>query len=117
MTTRRFPTVRRRWIVLVVVLALVLAWILAYYESVPIVYYRVIDDHTLVVGAENSGSFWSGVTDVTETSSTIVIRVNDVRAPLPGTGSGVGEFTVTLHEPIDDRTVIDALDGIPVPRR
>lgn len=113
----RLARVRRRWVVLVALVALVVVgWTLAYYASTPIPYYRVLDEHTIIVGAQTGTGFWAGVTSVAETNASVVVSVHDVRAPLPQTGTKVVEFTLTLRDPLGDRIVVDASDGHHVPR-
>lgn len=98
-----------------VVVALVAIAIRLLDASGPIFTYRVIDDYTLGIGTVTGPGTWTRVTAVTETSSSISVTVNSLRAPLPGTGDDILELRVTLSAPIGGRTVIDA-NGLPVPR-
>lgn len=109
------PRLRRRWIVLLVVLALTMGWLGLLDASARIVYYRVIDDHTVAVGAETGPSFWARVTTLTETSSSVVVGVSTIRAPVASIGGDPVELTVNLHDPIGDRAVIDASSGLQIP--
>ncbi len=95
-------------IVVVIGTALVVQAI-AWGGAVRIDYYRVVDPHTLVIGAETGKGEWARVASVVETSSTVTITVRSLRMPLPQGGSGLGiEFVVNLANPIGSRTVVDA---------
>jgi hypothetical protein len=114
--TSRLPRLRWRWIVLVVVLVLALGVVRLADKSFPIYDYRVIDDHTIVIGTVTGPWTWTRVTTVTETTSSVTVGVSSISAPGPGFGDDILELTVTLRDPIGDRTVIDASDGLPVRR-
>jgi hypothetical protein len=106
---------RRRWIVLFIVIALAFGEVLLLDARAPIEYYRVVDDHTLVVGAGTGPTFWAHVTSVSETESAVVVGVSSVRVPLPSTNDQITEVTVSLRDPIGDRALVDASSGLPVP--
>ena len=110
----RLPRVRRRWIVLVGLLALVLGFIWLQDKATWITYYRVTDDHTLAVGVTGPPT-WTRVTEVTETASTVIVGVSSFAVPLPGYGDNAIELTVHLSDAIDGRTVIDASSGRAIP--
>jgi hypothetical protein len=115
----RPPRLRRRWIV-VIVAALVLAFAVIRAVDSPswIAYYRVADEHTLVVGTVTGPGALTRITNVIETPSTVTITVSSLVVQLgPGTALGVPvESTTTLHDPIGSRTVIDGSNGLPVQR-
>ncbi len=95
-------------IVVVIGTGLVIGAIAASGGAVRIDYYRVVDPHTLVIGAETGKGEWTRVASVVETSSTVTITVRSLRSPLPQGGSGLGiEFVVNLAKPIGSRTVVD----------
>ena len=114
----RFPRRRRRWIAAAVLLLLVLAVVRLLDGASWIYYYRVVDDRTLVVGTVTGPGAWTRVTSITETPSTVTITVSSLLVRfLPGTAVGVPvESVAKLHEPINDRTVIDGSSGLPVVR-
>jgi hypothetical protein len=112
----RLRTLRRRWIVLVVALALVVAAIRLGDVTVPIYYYRVINDRTLVVGSTTGPWTWLRITKVSETSTSVTVEARHLSAPLPGFGDEAVELTVILRDPIGDRTLIDADTGAVVSR-
>jgi hypothetical protein len=111
---------RGLWIGLVVVLLLmmgVIALAAVLDQRAPIVYYRVVDDHALTVGAGTGPSLWARVTSVTETKSSVTIGASNVRLPLPSTNDQVVELAISLSEPLGERTVIDASSGLAIPPR
>jgi hypothetical protein len=112
----RLSAVRRRWIVLVGIVVLGVAVVLVADQGSPIHDYRVIDDHSLAVAITTGPWTWTRVTTVSETTSTVTIGVSSLSAPLAGFGDDLAELTVTLHDPIGNRTVIDASTALPVPR-
>ena len=81
-----------------------------------IFYYRVVDDHTLVVGTVTGPGAWTRVTSITETPSTVTITVSSLVVQIgAGTASGVhAESTATLRDPVGSRTVIDGSSGLRV---
>jgi hypothetical protein len=106
----RLPGVRRRWIVLVALLALVLSFAWLQGKATWIYYYRVADDHTLAIGVTGPPS-WTRVTELTETASTVIVGVSSSAVPLPGYSDNSIELTVHLNDTLDGRTVIDASSG------
>ncbi len=112
---------RRPWIVLSTALLVVFCLagiaactILVTDRAVRIDYYRVVDEHTLVVGSETDNDSWTRVTSAVETATTVTITVRELPAPIrgPGTGGGGGlELIVKLRDPLGSRTVIDASRG------
>ncbi len=107
---------RRRWVVLVVVLILGFVAVRLADQGFPIHYYRVIDDHTLMLGTVTGPWTWTRITTVRETTSWVTVGVSSLSAPLAGFGDDVAELKVILRDPIGGRTVIDASSGLPVPR-
>ena len=113
----RLPRLRRRWVVLVVVvLVLVVAAVRGLDSPSWIYYYRVVDEHTLVVGTITGPGAWTRVTSVVETPAAVTITVSSLLVQIgPGTAVGVPvESTATLRDPIDGRVVLDGSSGLPV---
>ena len=81
-----------------------------------IVYYRLVGDRTLVVATVTGHGAWTRVTGLSETPSTVTITVSSFIVQIgAGTAEGVPvESTVTLHEPLGGRTVVDGSSGEPV---
>ncbi len=111
----RVSRLRPRWVVLIV-LILAFAAVRLADQGTPIHYYRVIDDHTLILGTVTGPWRWTRITTAVETTSLVTVGVSSLSAPLPGFGDDVDELKVTLRGPIGGRTVIDASSGLPVPR-
>ncbi len=114
------PRPRRRWLLLSTILFVVFCLIgmaactiLVTDRAVRIDYYRVVDQKTLVIGAETDTSSWTRVTSVVETATTVTITVRALPPPIRnGTGGGQGvEFIVKLRDPIGSRTVVDGSRG------
>jgi hypothetical protein len=84
---------------LVIVVALILLLVVnAKNYTTMLTDYRVVDPHTIVVGADGAPRGWARVTKVTETSSEVRITV-DVLDWLPGPGTAYAtrvEMTVGL---------------------
>lgn len=79
--------------------------------------YRSADDHTILVTTSSGWLDWTRVTSVEETPTSVVINMRSFRLPLPGTGGLATEYTVTLHEALGDRRVVDGSTGLPVMKR
>jgi hypothetical protein len=105
---------RWRFIIAAVVVVLTVAAFRLGNAGAPIFYYRVINDHTVVVGTVTGPWTWTRVTALTETPSSVTIGVNSLSAPLAGAGDNAVELTVVLRDPVDARTVMDANAGLPV---
>jgi hypothetical protein len=114
------PRPRLRWIVVATILFVAFAgctvgWIVETDLAVRIDYYRLVDEHTLVVGAETEDRSWTRVTSVVETTTTVTITVRELQAPIRMGGTGVGgggiELIVKLRDPIGSRTVVDGSSG------
>lgn len=87
-------------------------------HQLEIEYYRVVDPTTLAIGVLGGGSGrWERVSVLGSTPSTVQITAESSSWPfLLSTGMAVPkELTLTLAEPLGDRTVTDA-DGGSVPR-
>jgi hypothetical protein len=98
------------FIVVFCVIGMAACTILVDDRAVRIDYYRVVDQQTLVVGAETDNRSWTTrVTNVVETATTVTITVRELQAPIwNGTGGGQGlELLVKLRDPIGSRTVVD----------
>ncbi|MGA3057309.1 MAG: hypothetical protein ABSE70_04630 [Candidatus Limnocylindrales bacterium] len=117
----RVRKARRRWIVLATILfvafcliGMAACTILVTDRAVRIEYYRVVDEHTLVVGAETENRSWTRVTSVVETTTTVTITVRALPPPITlgvdGAGQGL-ELIVKLRDPIGSRTVVDGSRG------
>lgn len=114
----KLPKVRRRWIVLAVVVAVLFTSYRLLDSHTYIYYYRVVDDQHLAVGTVSGPGAWARVTSVTETSTTVTIIVSNFYFQLgPSTDVGIEyESVATLKEPLGSRIVIDAKDGHTVDR-
>jgi hypothetical protein len=113
---RRGP--RRRWIVLVGVLAVAGIALLRLDDATAtgIWSYRVIDDHRIAVQAIGGPGVWTRVTGVTETTTAVTVRLSAIQPPLPVLADEIIEFTIELRDPIGDRQVIDGNSGLATPR-
>ena len=85
----RVPRVRRRWLVLAVVVVLVLVTVRLLYQPVTLQSYRILDPQTLVVTGYGARTARTNLSDVTETGSTVTIRVDAFTFEL-GAGHGCG---------------------------
>jgi hypothetical protein len=101
------------FVVVFLVIGLVVASILGSDRAVRIDYYRVVDQQTLVIGAEIDNHTWTRVTSLVETATTVTITVRELQAPIRGgAGGGQGlELIVKLRDPIGSRTVVDGSRG------
>jgi len=115
----RIPKVRRRWIVLAVIVAVLFTSYRLLDSHTYIYYYRVVDDHTLMVGTLSGPGAWARVTSVVETPATVTIIVSNFYFQLgPSTDVGIGyESVAKLQDALGSRTVIDGSDGHSVERR
>jgi hypothetical protein len=116
--TMRVPRLRRRWVVLALVAALAFVGYRQLDTATWIYYYRVVDDHTLLVGTVSGPGASVRVTDVAETPTTVTITVTSFFFQLgPSTAMGVSyESVAKLIDPIGGRTVIDGSSGLSVQR-
>ena len=93
---------RRRWVVVAVLVALLLGGIRLQDQPTTIYYYRVVDQQTLVVGTTVGPWAWMRVTSVNETPSTVTITVSSLLAPMGGS-YGRLELLVKLAAPLGSR--------------
>jgi len=77
-TTVRIPRLRRRWVVVALVAALVFTGYRLLDSATWIYYYRAVDDQTLLVGTISGPGAWVRVTNVTETPATVTITVSNL---------------------------------------
>ena len=100
------PRVRRRWIVLAVIVAVLFTSYRLLDSHTYIYYYRVVDDQHLAVGTVSGPGAWARVTSVTETPTTVTIVVSNFYFQLgPSTGVGIEyESIATLKDPLGSRT-------------
>jgi hypothetical protein len=106
---------RRRWVVVAVLVALLLGGIRLQDQPTTIYYYRVVDQQTLVVGTTVGPWAWMRVTSVNETPSTVTITVSSLLAPMGGSYGDL-ELLVKLAAPLGSRGVVDGGSGLPIPR-
>jgi hypothetical protein len=108
---------RRRWVILVVVVVLAIAWVRLLDRAMPISYYRVVDAQTIVLGSLTGRGAWTRLTSVAETPTAVTVTVSSLLAPLPGTAEGYSlELLVKLHDPLGSRPVVDGSNGDTVAR-
>jgi hypothetical protein len=112
------PKVRRRWIVLAVIVAVLFTSYRLLDSHTYIYDYRVIDDYTVGVETGSGPGAWVRVTSVVETPTTVTIVVSNFYFQLgPSTGLGIGyESVAKLKDPLGSRTLIDGKDGHAVER-
>ena len=114
----RIPRLRRRWVVLALVAAVLFVGYRQLDAATHIYYYRVVDPHTLLVGTVSGPGASVRVTDVTENRPTITITVTSFFFQLgPSTAEGYSyESVAKLIDPIGGRTVVDGSSGQAVQR-
>ena len=79
--------------------------------------YRQIDDYNIALQVIGANPTWRGVTELTETGSTVTVAVSHVTFQF---GAGFGDeriayVAVRLSEPLASRQVIDATSGTAIP--
>ncbi|MGZ6258857.1 MAG: hypothetical protein ACXWQ6_10315 [Candidatus Limnocylindrales bacterium] len=114
----KLPKVRRRWIVLAIVVALVFTAYRMLDARSMILYYRVVDPQTLMVGTTEGAGAWTRVTSVVETSSTVTITVTSFWVQI-GASTEMAYFVESvahLQQPLAGRAVIDGSTGLSVER-
>jgi len=113
----RVPHIRRRWLVLATLVVLVLVTVRLLYQPLTLDSYRVLDTQTLVVTGHGAPGAWTNLSDVTETDTTVTIRVDAFTfTPFPGTAAGYPlDVEVRLDATLGGRTVIDGSTGQAVP--
>jgi len=110
----RFLKLWRWWILTVLAVGvLLLAAERALETPTVISYYRVTASNALVVGVTAGPWTWmTRVSEVEDASSSVTIWVRTSHVPLPQTAEGHPiELTVTLHDPLGNRAVVDGADG------
>src|SRR5690242_3269643 len=95
---------RRAWIVLALAVVSAVAAARLLDQPAPIAYYRVVDDRTIVVGADSGPGAWVRVTSVIETPAAVTISMSSfLFRPGPGTAEAVPyESTVTLGAALEN---------------
>jgi len=106
-----------RWVIAV---AAALVLVAAVFRSLDhaswIYYYRVVDEHSVVVGTVTGSGAWTRVTSVNEAPSTVTITVSSFLIEI-GAQAAVGipvESTATLRDPLAGRAIIDGSSGLVV---
>jgi hypothetical protein len=78
--------------------------------------YRFVDDQTIALLVDSGPFDWTRVTQVIETSSSVVVEVSSFRPPLPRAGTGDAlPLMVHLVSPLGARIVLDESSTVPVP--
>jgi hypothetical protein len=95
--------------VLVVVVVLV-GYVALTFRPQQVVFYRVVNDHTLVVQAQAGVLVWPHLSGLTETATQVAVTVSGIGIPAPAV-EGLYDVTVVLAQPLGDRTVIDGNSG------
>ena len=87
-------------------------------HELPVEYYRIVDSTTLAIGVSGGSGTWDRTSVVAFSPSTVQITAESSNWPfMLSPGMAVPkELSLTLPEPLGDRTVTDA-DGRVVPRR
>jgi hypothetical protein len=81
--------------------------------------YVEIDDYNIALQVIGAGPMWRGVTEHTETGSSITVVVSQITLPQFGAGFGderIAYVAVRLSDPLAGRQVIDATTGTAIPR-
>jgi hypothetical protein len=95
--------------VLVVVVVLV-GYVALTFRPQQVVFYRVVNDHTLVVQAQAGVLLWPHLSGLTETPTQVLVTVSGIGIPAPAVEE-LYDVTVVLAQPLGDRTVIDGNSG------
>jgi hypothetical protein len=103
---------RRRLLVAAIAIVALLVAVKSLDRAQPVHFYRVIDDRTIGVEAESGPASWTRVTSVTETETSVTIKVSSLAVSLTGSEAPrPTELEVTLAAPLGDRAVIDGTTG------
>ena len=99
------------------IVVLSLATLRLLYQPVALQSYRILDPQALVVRGFAGATARTNLSDVTETVSTVSIRVDAFTFELgPSTAQGHAlDVVVHLDAPLGDRTVIDGSTGQEIP--
>jgi len=108
---------RRRWVVAGLIVVLTLATLRLLYQPVALQSYRILDPQSLVVRGFGRATARTNLSDVSETDSSVSIRVDAFTFELgPSTAQGHAlDVVVRLDAPLADRTVIDGSTGQEIP--
>jgi hypothetical protein len=111
------PRVRRRWVALGLVVVLILVTVRLLYQPLTLRSYQLLDPQTLVVTGYGARTARPNLSDVTQTASTVTVRVDAFTFELgPGTAAGYRlDIVVPLDAPLGDRSVIDGSTGQEIP--
>jgi hypothetical protein len=103
---------RRVLIALGAVVVVIVAAVSLQDHAVPVAFYCLRDERTLVVPVMSGPATWTRVGSLTESRDSVVIEVRELRAPGPSaTGELIG-LLVHLREPLGARRVIDGATGV-----
>jgi hypothetical protein len=102
---------------IVIVAVVVGVFVLVLDRPAPLDYYRMVDDHTIVVGTVTGPATWTRITGLVETPESVTVFVSSLRAPLPAAGDDTTEIRVVLRDSLGGRTVIDGNSGVRVHSR
>lgn len=114
----KIPNVRRRWIVLAIVVALIFPASRMLDARSLILYYRVVDPQTLMKATTEGAGAWTWVTSVVETPSTVTVTVTSFWVQI-GASTQMAYFVESvahLQQPLAGRTVIDGSTGLSAER-
>jgi hypothetical protein len=109
---------RRRLLVVATVALVALAVMRLAIRPTHVFGYREIDDYNIALQVIGASPVWRGLTEQSETSSTVIVAVSHVTFQF---GAGFGDeriayLAVRLGEPLGSRQVIDATSGTAIPR-
>jgi hypothetical protein len=96
-------------VALIVIVALV-GYVSLTLRPQEVVFYRVINDHTLVVRAQANVLLWPHLSSLNETATEVAVTVSGIGIPAPSTEE-LYDVTVVLAQPLGDRRVIDGNSG------
>lgn len=72
----------------------------------------MLDPTHIVVGVQPGPAIWTRVASVSEGGGTVTVGVRSLRLLLPeSAGSDLVELAITLGQPLDQKRVVDGLDG------
>ncbi len=97
-------------ITVLVVIVVLVGYVSLTLRPQQVVFYRVVNDHTLVVQAQAGVLLWPHLSGLTETDTQVSVTVSGIGIPAPAV-EGLYDVTVVLAQPLDDRTVIDGNSG------
>ena len=103
-------------IAVLIVVVLLGGYVALTFRPQQVVFYRVVNDHTLIVQAQAGVLLWPHLSGLTETATQVSVTVSGIGIPAPAV-EGLYDVTVVLAQPLGDRTVIDGHSGERVQRR